>query len=235
MRRVGPRLRTLAYAALLGATACAAPNLSRTVGQGNGELHVAAGGPFFSRLGPTVPMPNVNVGGRVGATDWMDVDANVNALAAAFGIWAVDLAANFQLYRKPGGLAVATSTRVWTYGDLDDPPAFRAFPELGLHLGGQVPRVKWLHLYGGTTAAFSFRPPEGAPPVFVTPFFGTEFLLPQGKRAATARKPRQHGLALHVAWINPGPQVDSVVDYWPGYGAFSLQLGWRVRFGGLDR
>ena len=68
------------------------------------------------------------------------------------------------------------------------------------------------------------------PPVFLTPFFGTEFLIPP--RGETNR---QHGLALHLGWTNPWQDATSVVDYRPGYGALSVQLGYRARFGGLDR
>jgi hypothetical protein len=162
----------------------------------------------------------------------MDVDLNANFLAFAYAVWAVDIATIFQLYRKPQGLAVSASTRLWTLGDLDDPVAFRAYPELGLHLGGTVPRARWLHLYGGATTFFSINPPPEKPSLFVTPFFGTEFLIPQRYRIG---KPRQHGIAVHVAWTNPGTDATAVVEYQPGRGAISLLLGYRLRFGGIDR
>ena len=222
----------LASSLLVG---CAAPNLSRTVGKGNGELHTAVGGPFFATLGPPVPTPHVNVGGRVGATDWLDVDFGTNLLSWAFAVFSLDVAANVQLFRKPGGLAIAASTRVYTLGDLNDPPAFRAYPELGLHLGGPVPKVKWLALYGGGTTAFSLRPPREGNAVFFTPFFGTEFLFPVREPKRAGAKPRQHGLALHASWTNPWDDRPSVMDYRPRFGAMGVYLGYRVRFGGLDR
>lgn len=225
----GRRGRALAIA-LAGAAAllvgCAAPNLSRTVGRGNYELRGSVGGPFFGNLGAPVPLPSVYVGGRYGVTDWMDVDGNFGAVAAAFGIWAMDVAGNFQLHRKPGGLAVASSARLYVIGDLDDAPRARVLPELGVHLGGPVTR--WLALYGGTTLLAQFRPTLGKPPVLLTPFFGPEFLIP-------ARKGRQHGIALHLSWTNPWQDSTSVIDYRPGRGAIGLQIGYRVRFGGLDR
>ncbi|MEM6992640.1 MAG: hypothetical protein AAF721_19155 [Myxococcota bacterium] len=228
------RAGLLALAAML-TLGCAAPNLSRTVGRGNGELHSSVGGPFFATLGPPVPAPHVNVGGRVGATDWLDVDFGTNFLAWAFGLFALDLAANVQLFREPGGLAAAFSTRVYMLGDLNDAPGFRAYPEFGLHLGGPVPRVRWLALYGGVTSAMQFRPPREGSVFFVTPFFGTEFLLPVRTPKRERAKPRQHGLALHASWTNPWDGRFSVLDYRPRWGAMGIHLGYRVRFGGLDR
>ena len=234
MLRVFRRLLFTALA--LVALGCAPQNLSRTVGRGNGELWVGVGGPFFKNLGPTVPIPNANVGGRFGATDRIDVGANANLLAFAYGVWAVDLLANFQLFRKPRGLAVATSTRLYTIGDLDDPPYFNALPELGLHLGGPVPKVPWLHLYGGTLGTFNFAPPPERPPAFLTPFLGIEFLIPARWAPKQPNgKHRQHGLALHWSWTNPWDTNLALVDYAPGPGGMSLHLAYRLRFGGLDR
>ncbi|MEZ4448541.1 MAG: hypothetical protein R3B09_03600 [Nannocystaceae bacterium] len=224
--RRGLAASTIVAVAAALASACAAPNLSRTVGRGNYELRGAVGGPFLGNLGKPVPLPSVYVGGRYGITDWVDIDGNLGVVAAAFGILAMDVAGNFQLYRKPKGLAVATSTRLYLVGDLDDAPKARVYPELGLHLGGPVTR--WLNLYGGTTVFVQVRPTLDKPPVLVTPFFGPEFMIP-------ARKNRQHGIALHLSWTNPWTDATSVVDYRPGYGAIGLQLGYRVRFGGLDR
>ena len=214
---------------------CAAQNFSRTVGKGNGEVHASMGGPFFERLGPPIPVPNVNVGGRYGVHERIDVDANMNLLGAAYGILALDAAAIFQLYRKPGSLAVSSSARLHTFGDLDDAPGFRAYPEIGVHAGGPVPKVKWLHLYGGALALFNPRPPVERPPVIWQPFFGTEFLLRQRDPRREGGKAKQNGIALHVAYINPGPPKPSVVDYTPGAGAIAFYVGWRLRFGGLDR
>ncbi len=214
--------------AALALAGCAGHNLSRTVGKGNGEFHSSLGGPFFDSLGPAIPVPHMNLGGRYGVTDWMDVDGSVNATALAYSLLAFDVAANFQLYREPQALAVASSIRLYNIGDLNDAPGYRAYPELGLHLGGPV--TPWLHLYGGVTSTFQFSPPETKTPVFLTPFFGTEFLMPP--RGATNR---QHGLALHLGWTNPWQSSESVIAYQPGYGGLALYLNYRVRFGGLER
>ncbi len=217
----------------VGLGGCAAPNLSRTVGRGNGEVRATMGGPFFAALGPTIPFPHVQVGGRVGATEWLDVDSNLSLLALAFNVWAMDVAANVQLYRRTHGLAVATSGRLYLYADLDDGPLLRTYPEWGMHLGGPVPGVDWLSLYGGQTLVFAFSPPRDGSTVFLTPFFGVEALLPH--RRQRRGKPRQHGIALHASWTNPWDDRDTVIDYRPGYGAMGLYLGYRLRIGGLHR
>lgn len=213
---------------------CAAPNLSRTVGRGNGEVRASAGGPLFAALGPTIPAPHVQVGGRYGVTDAVDLDANLNLLGAAYQLLMLDVAANVQLYRRPRGLAMATSGRLYIMGDLDDAPLARAYPEWGLHLGGPVPRVDWLHLYGGQTLAVQFDPPEEGEAVFFTPFVGVEALLPHDR--PRRGKPRQHGIALHFGWTNPWRDRDTVLDYRPAVGgAMHVYLAYRLRLGGLNR
>lgn len=229
--RLGPGL-----VAMLALTqGCAGQNLSRTVGKGNGEVHASLGGPFFERLGPAIPVPNVNVGGRYGVHEIVDVDASVNLLAAAYGILAIDAAAVIQLLRVPKRLAFSATGRLHTFGDLDDAPGFRAYPEFGLHAGGQIPDLDWLHLYGGILGLVNPRPPINRPALIWQTFVGTEFLLPSKEARTHGGKARQQGIALHLAYFNPGPQQDSVVDYTPGAGAIALYLGWRIRFGGLDR
>lgn len=214
-------------------SACAAPNLSRTVGRGNGEVRATMGGPLIGALGPTIPFPHVQVGGRVGLTDWLDADGNLNLLGLAYGLWVMDLAADLQLYRRPRGLAVATSGRLYVLGDLDDAPGARAYPEWGLHLGGPVPGVDWLALYGGQTLTFSLTPPRDGASLFFTPFVGVEALLPFDR--PRRGKPRQHGIAVHASWTNPWDDSDSVLDYRPAQGALGIYLAYRLRLGGLDR
>lgn len=228
-------LQTVLAAGLALGPACAGQNLSRTVGKGNGEVHASLGGPFFERLGPPIPVPNVNIGGRYGLHEIVDVDANVNLLAAAYGIMAIDAAAVIQIVRVPRRFAFSGTGRLHTFGDLDDAPGFRAYPEFGLHAGGQFPHLDWLHLYGGVLGLVNPRPPINRPALIWQSFVGTEFLLPGKESPKDGGKARQQGIALHLAYFNPGPQQNSVVDYTPGAGAIALYLGWRMRFGGLDR
>ncbi len=220
-------------ALLIPLVGCAAPNLSRTVGRGNGEVRAVAGGPLIGALGPTIPFPHVKVGGRVGATEWLDVDGNLDLVGLAFKVWSMDVAANAQLYRRTHGLAVATSGRLFLYGDLDDGPSTRIYPEWGLHLGGPVPGVDWLQLYGGQTLTLSPTPPRDGSSVFFTPFFGVEALLPH--RRQLRGKPRQHGIAVHASWTNPWDDRKSILDYRPTHGAVGIYLGYRLRIGGLHR
>ena len=98
-----------------------------------------------------------------------------------------------------------------------------------------MPRVSWLYLYGGTTATFQFRPAlDKNPYVFVVPFFGVEFLIPEHWKFVDVRT-RQHGIALHTMWFNPWDTSQSVMGYKPVAGVIAVYLGYRLRFGGIDR
>ncbi len=219
-------------APLLGACAllagCAAPNLSRTLGRGNWEIHASHGGPLLRPPGwPPVPFGHTNLGVRVGVADNVDIDSNVNLLPLGVGLLQVDSAVVLQLWRWPRRLAVSGSFRLAGIFDLTDPPAARLFSEWGIHAGR--PLGRFLHPYGGMLVTYPMRVRTAdLPPAFWTPFAGLEFLLPP-------RKGRQHGLAVHVAWTNPWVDSDAVVDYAPPFGALAVYLGYRVRFGGLDR
>ncbi len=232
MARAAPPIaragRRWAAAALLAAAGCAAPNLSRTVGRGNWELHVSHGGPLLRPPGwPPVPFGHTHIGGRYGLSDRVDIDGNLNLLPLGVGLLQVDTAVVLQIFRRPRRLAVSAAARLAGIFDLDDPPAARLFTEWGLHVGR--PLGRFVHPYGGLllTNPLTVRTAD-LPPSFLTPFAGLEFLLPP-------RRGRQHGLAVHVAWTNPWVDSDAVVDYAPPMGALAVYLGYQVRFGGLDR
>ena len=228
-RPAAPRSPRLSAAplALCVLAACSAPNLSRTVGKGNWELHGNHGGPLLRPPGlPPVPMGHTNLGVRYGVTDDFDVDANVNLLPFFVRVWETDVAGVLQLYRRPRKLAVSASARLYFFGDLDDAPKVRLYPQLGLHVGR--PLGRWFHPYGGLLLAFQFARRADATPVFFTPFLAVEFLMPP-------RRGRQHGFGVHSSWTNPWTDTDVIVDYAPPRGALAVYLTYRVRFGGWDR
>ena len=61
----------------------------------------------------------------------------------------------------------------------------------------------------------------------------SQFVVPQVLKPNA--KKRVRGLALHASWTNPWDDRPSVMAYQPRFGAMGLYLGYRVRFGGLDR
>ncbi len=213
---------TLLGLSLLLASGCAFRHVARTVGEGNAEVRASVGGPFFSNLAP-IPIPNLQVGGRYGLTDGFDLDADVSVLAAAYGIVAFDVGAVGQIYREPRGFALSVSGRghflIGVRG-----PDFRFFPELGVHMEGVA--TPWLVLFGGVSGLAQFGPPEDKPPVFVAPYVGAE-----AQFGGTDEDGHPHGIVLELGWVSPWEDSTSVIAWEPGYGAFLVHLGYRVRFG----
>ena len=103
----------------------------------SGEARVSLGGPFLTNLGPTIPLPNVSVGGRYGVADGWDVDGNFSVLGAAFGTVYVDPAVVAQLYAQEQGPALSASLRANLFLGSSDGFAARIYPEVGLH--GELP------------------------------------------------------------------------------------------------
>lgn len=224
-----PRFPWIAAALALASLVpgCAMHHLARTVGEGNGEVRASAGGPFFSNLGAPIPLPNVVVSGRYGLTDGFDLDGGLSLTGLAYGVVGLQLGAVGQLVRERNGFAMSLAGRghvlIGTRG-----PDLRFFPELGVHLEG-VP-APWLVVFGGLSALAQFGPPEGKPPVFAYPYAGAEILFGGSDEAG-----HPYGIGLELGWISPWEDSTSVVAWEPGLGAIVAQLGFRARFGGLDR
>lgn len=230
-RSISTSATRLALALLLLASAslapgCAMHHLARTVGEGNGEVRASVGGPFFSNLGAPIPIPNLVVSGRYGLTDGFDLDAGLSVTGLFYGTIGLQLGAVGQLVRNPDfamSLAGRGHFLVGVRG-----PDLRVYPELGLHLEGLPTR--WLVLFGGLTGFAQFDPPNGKPPVFAYPYAGAEILFGGSDQAG-----HPYGIGAELGWISPWEDSTSVVSWEPGFGAIVLQLGFRARFGGLDR
>lgn len=178
---------------------------------------------MFSNLGAPIPLPNLQVGARVGLTEEVDVDGNVSLLGPAYGVVALDVGAVGQIVREPHGLAISASARGHLVVGLRGPDA-RFYPELGLHLEG-VP-APWLGVYGGLITMAQLDPPEGKPGLFAAPYGGVELRF--GGDDALGHP---HGIALEAGWISPWQDSTSVISWQPAnLGALYVHLGFRTRF-----
>lgn len=199
---------------------CAPRTIARTLGQGNGEVRFTAGGPWLGQTGAPVLIPSFRLGGRVGATDYLDVDTSLALDPFAFAVLAVDIGVVQQIVRVPAGFALSVSTHAHLLIDLDDDATTRGFPELGLHAAG--PLAPWLHVFGGLTGVGSPDPPDGRPPVFIAPYVGLEAVLNPADRT-------RHALLLQVAWASPWEDFGGFTAWEPdGAGAILVSAGWRV-------
>lgn len=211
---------TLAALALLPLLAggCGLRHLARTVGAGATEVRASTGGPLMGNLGFSLPLPNIEVAGRHGLTDRLDVDAGVSLPALALAIGALDLGLIGQILRRPDGPAVSASARGLLVADLDD-GHLRVYPELAVN--AELPVGRRYVVFGGVTALAQLSPPPGKPPVFVAPHVGAE-----------VRVGRASGLVVQAAWISPWEDSTSVVEWQPhAAGAFGVLVGWRTRLG----
>jgi hypothetical protein len=225
MRRI---VLSIAAAALLALPGCMMHHLARTVGAGNGELSASVGGPMMSNLGFTIPIPNLVVNGRVGATDGFDVVGGVSVTGLFYETMGLHLGGVAQVVRERNGLAVSVSGHGHLLVGFRGPDA-RFFPEVGLHLEGMA--APWLSLYGGLFSFVQFEPPQGKPPIFVAPYLGAELLFGGSDEAG-----HPFGVALEGGWVSPWQSSVSVISWEPANtGAMYVQLGFRARFGGLDR
>lgn len=207
----------LAWTQLSG---CAPRTVARTLGQGNAEARFSAGGPFLGVSGTPIVIPSLRVGGRVGATDTLDVDGSLALDPFVFGVLALDAGVVQQLVRVDRGFALSVSTHAHLVFDLDDDFTTRAFPEVGLHAAG--PLTDWLQLYGGVTGVGSIDPPEDRPPVFLAPYLGFEATV--NPSDAT-----RHMFSLQLAWASPWEDFGGFTSWEPnGFGALFLAAGWRV-------
>lgn len=218
MRRCIP----LTLVALL-LTGCVARNLARTLGEGRGELRATTGGPFLGVTGAPLLIPSIRIGGRYGATDWLDVDGTLALDPLLFGVLALDAGVVGQLVRVPDGFALSVSGHAHLLFDLDDDLTTRAFPEIGLHAEG--PLAPWLTLYGGVFGVGSIDPPDGRPPVFLGPYLGVEILFDRNP-------PVRESMVLQVSWISPWEDLSGLTEWEPaGYGAILFVAGWRMLIG----
>ena len=198
-------------------------HLARTLGEGRGELRATTGGPFLGTVGAPLLIPSVRLGGRYGATDWLDVDGSLAIDPLAFAVLALDAGVVAQIVRVRQGFALSASAHAHLLFDLDDDLTTRGFPELGLHAEG--PAAPWLTLFGGLYGLGSIDPPEGRPPVFLAPYLGAEIVIDR-------RPPVREYFTVQVSWVSPWEDFGGFTAWEPdGYGAIFFVAGWRAVYG----
>jgi len=173
------------------------------------------GGPFIKNLGPSIPVPNLPVGARLGLTDRVDVATHLNLLSLAMGgFMTYDAGVTFGLLKHEGRNGPNLATQVGAALLTDFKKGFRVSPTLDLA--------------GGYTFAW------------FTPFAGGEFALDGwGGRlmgnffAGFEADVGNWTLAASGIWFTPWFETStSVVDYEsPGHaGAVGCLLGVKYRF-----
>lgn len=217
---------TWSLVALALASGCGLRHLARTVGQNQGELRAALGGPILGAAGIPFPVPSVRVGGRYGATDWLDLSGDLTVEPLAFGVLSLEAGVVVQLFRDPS-FALSASGHAHLLFDLKNDVTTRGFPELGLHAEHRL--APCLLAFGGAFAIAQPEPPREKPPVFAAPYVGLE-LIPDP--AASVR----HGFVLQFAWVSPWEDFRSFADWRPeGAGVLVVVVGWRALLGAAPR
>lgn len=224
---------TLAVVASVALSGCSATRGVRPVGKGNTAVGLSLGGPFFSNLGPAIPIPLVSVHARHGVGERTDVDVGLHApIIGAFG---VDAGASYLLVDQKGArpaLSVGGRALLWgsalSLSGKDNPNTGEGYP-FSVRLFEQAyANVSWklgetLTLWTGLDL---FAQVER---LTVLPS------LVAGAEWRPCAKPWIPGItveAKHLALLSN--QRFEVVDFIgpAGYGAFALQLGLNFQLGG---
>jgi hypothetical protein len=212
-------LSSMAEAAVAVATlvACGTTQAVRPIGRGNAAIHGSVGGPIVAISGTPIPVPILALGGGYGLSDVLDVGADADLTAAAFGVAHVTPGIAVHLLPLPepgrrthipslslaGGLHVLTNLK-------DTRIAPQATAVAAFRLGGKA------LIYGGADAGVVFGDPTR---VLAGPLIGAEL-------SATKRL----GLALELKWLAPYYDVAPLAPNWvsPGSrGYFAVLVGFR--------
>ncbi|MFO8072992.1 MAG: hypothetical protein R6V85_14050 [Polyangia bacterium] len=202
--------------AALGAAGCAPSHAGRTVGRGTLQLEGALGGPLLRNLGPALPVPNLPVGARWGATDRVDLSLHTNPLPLIVGGFAtLDAGATWALLGQDGGrgLEMAASTGMLLVTDFQTDA--RIAPLVDFAAGWALEHVR---PFAGVQLAADLW--GGG--LMINPHLGAEFEM--GRRAA---------LSLTGVWFHAGfDTADSTVEWVSpgGRGALGLLVGLKLRF-----
>jgi hypothetical protein len=216
---------------------CTATRQVRTIGKGNKGVEITLGGPFFTNLGPPLPMPNLFLGGRYGILQDLDIAVHYNLTAPIIPGIPLDLITGlYWVPIQPGIRAQKDSPdKGWGAGGsftlqwvTDFQSGFVLLPAFEM-AGGW--RYKWINPFIGTALGLNFyRPHDNTPFLQVNPFLGTEFIIKE--RASLSLKCTFFDISYNLY----GSQVDWVyiVDDTKEdikHGVFGLSVGFCFDFG----
>ncbi len=210
------------YATLLvalGLVGCSQSHIVRPLGKGHGVVNASLGGPFVHVFGLDIPAPIFTAGGGYGVRDDLDVFANLDVTALAFGLFHFEPGVVLHpVVRESGAIpTVSVGASLHLLTDFKDA---RAVPNLMAALAW---RYKRHMLYFGGDFGFGFGVGGRAFRFLGGPFVGGE--VRAGKRV---------GLALELKWLAPQTNVAFAAPEWvsPGsQGYFSLLIGINVYIG----
>lgn len=220
-------LRSIAVGIALGfvVTGCGTLNTARPLGKGERELGLTLGGPLVHAMGTVLPVPNALVEGRAGvgtvAGNNLDLGGGVNLTGLAFGDFAVEGSAAYQLWSDDRwGVSAANriffATNVFDTTKPSEAHGFWALDRLDLtgsaKLGTEL-------VYAGLSEDLDF----GAPRLLLAPFVGVEL----GGKGPVRFQLESRWLALNraqrseaISWVNAGS------------GAVAVTASVALRFGG---
>ncbi len=224
---------------ILSALTCTSTLPVRTVGKGNSALEVTGGGPLFSDLGVTIPMPNLLIGWRYGMSKEVDISAHYN-LTTAF-IQDIALHLNTSLHYIPiqPGISRQESTPYkghslgiafhiqWLSDFRTD---LMILPALETSYGY---RFDWFTPFVSFAAGFNiYRPDESYNSVNLYPSLGFEFTIKKRTSLSLEFTVNQAANDLHgsqVGWVS----LVNNQEKKKRYGQIGISIGFSRCFGSI--
>ncbi|MCD6499241.1 MAG: hypothetical protein J7M25_13195 [Deltaproteobacteria bacterium] len=212
---------TVAIAASVAASGCAAPYTVRNVGRGHTALHLSVGGPLVSNLGVPAPIPATVIGAQYGITDDWDISGSFHLLAAFYKTSGLDVGVTRRILTQKKWIPEWTATL--RLSQLTNFHEYRIYPELESYASYLLGR-RWL-LYFGMSTLYDFFWDKGR-----------HFRIQWGPALGLdVRFAKRYAVGVAFRWISPNLDREALaVDYVaPGHlGSIFVQLAFRVNIQG---
>lgn len=194
---------------------CAPSHGGRTLGRGILQIEGGLGGPLVQNLGPAIPIPNVPLGVRYGATDRIDVAGHINVLTLITGgflTFDAELTYGFVKHEGRRGPNLAASVGFALLTDFQN--AARLNPMFDI-AGGYT--IEWFTFYFG----IDFLLDPWSKSVHMDPMVGVEFDIRRFTLFGTFLWYHPFGDGIHNSFefVTPG-----------GHGGLGLMFGLKGRF-----